>query len=393
MARPRILTFLRHYLPGYRSGGPIRTIASMVEALGDEYEFLIVTRDRDSLDSGPYRGVHLDEWIPVGKAKVRYLPRKSHGWRAIRQLMVNTPYDLMYLNSVYALESTLIPLVLRTAGAVPRRRCAIAPRGELSGSAVGLDPIRKRPFLTMARRSGLYGGLTWQASGVGEARDIQARMEVPEDQIVIAPNIVCLAGQPGPGAGENDRAKHAHPMKMIFLSRLAPEKNVVFLLEVLRQVKRPVTLDIVGPWADAQYRRRCEAMIAELPSNVNVRLRPPLEHDRVEEAFRDADLFAFPTLGESFGHVIIEALAAGTPVLASDQTPWRPDAAGAFEALPLDRERWRSAIEGRCLESPAELAARRDAALQYAVEYLSDDRKRQQNIALFERALGRPSGA
>src|SRR5690606_22656373 len=34
-------------------------------------------------------------------------------------------------------------------------------------------------------------------------------------------------------------------------------------------------------------------------------------------------LFLFPTLGENFGHVILEALTAGCPVLISDRTPWR----------------------------------------------------------------------
>jgi glycosyltransferase involved in cell wall biosynthesis len=35
------------------------------------------------------------------------------------------------------------------------------------------------------------------------------------------------------------------------------------------------------------------------------------------------DLFILPTLGENYGHVIVEAWAAGVPVLLSDQTPWR----------------------------------------------------------------------
>jgi glycosyltransferase involved in cell wall biosynthesis len=34
-------------------------------------------------------------------------------------------------------------------------------------------------------------------------------------------------------------------------------------------------------------------------------------------------IFALPTTGENFGHAIFEALAAGRPVLISDQTPWR----------------------------------------------------------------------
>lgn len=38
---PTILTFTGHYLPGVNGGGPIRTIISMVEALGDEFDFRI----------------------------------------------------------------------------------------------------------------------------------------------------------------------------------------------------------------------------------------------------------------------------------------------------------------------------------------------------------------
>ena len=45
--RPQILCFVDYYLPGYKAGGPLRTIINMVSQLGGEFEFLIVTRDRD----------------------------------------------------------------------------------------------------------------------------------------------------------------------------------------------------------------------------------------------------------------------------------------------------------------------------------------------------------
>jgi glycosyltransferase involved in cell wall biosynthesis len=48
-------------------------------------------------------------------------------------------------------------------------------------------------------------------------------------------------------------------------------------------------------------------------------------------------LFFLPTCGENFGHVILEALLAGCPVLISDQTPWRNlQAKGVGWDLPLD---------------------------------------------------------
>ena len=45
--KPVILVFLGNYLPGFKSGGPLRTIVNLVDNLSDEFEFLIITSDRD----------------------------------------------------------------------------------------------------------------------------------------------------------------------------------------------------------------------------------------------------------------------------------------------------------------------------------------------------------
>jgi glycosyltransferase involved in cell wall biosynthesis len=55
--------------------------------------------------------------------------------------------------------------------------------------------------------------------------------------------------------------------------------------------------------------------------------------------FREHDLFLFPTRGENFGHVIIESLSAGTPVLLANTTPWQNlEQFGVGWDLPLDNE-------------------------------------------------------
>jgi glycosyltransferase involved in cell wall biosynthesis len=62
-----------------------------------------------------------------------------------------------------------------------------------------------------------------------------------------------------------------------------------------------------------------------------------LEHKEVANVFRAHDLFFFPTHGENYGHVIMESLLAGTPVLISNTTPWlNLDKAGIGWDLPLD---------------------------------------------------------
>ena len=52
--KKRILCFLEYYLPGQKSGGPVRTIANFVDYFGDDYEISIICSDRDYLDTKPY---------------------------------------------------------------------------------------------------------------------------------------------------------------------------------------------------------------------------------------------------------------------------------------------------------------------------------------------------
>jgi hypothetical protein len=61
-----ILVLADHYLPGYKAGGPIRTLVNMVDRIGDEFQFKIVTADRDFKDYAAYPGVTIDHWNRVG---------------------------------------------------------------------------------------------------------------------------------------------------------------------------------------------------------------------------------------------------------------------------------------------------------------------------------------
>lgn len=85
--RPIILAFLDYYLPGYRAGGPIRTISNFVDHFGDEFEILIVTRDRDVLDIKSYTAINVDSWTSVGKAKVYYASEKMSSFSGVVRIL------------------------------------------------------------------------------------------------------------------------------------------------------------------------------------------------------------------------------------------------------------------------------------------------------------------
>ena len=57
-----ILLFIDWYLPGFKAGGPIRSMANMVQHLGKEFQFKIITRNTDYTSSEPYPGIVTDAW-------------------------------------------------------------------------------------------------------------------------------------------------------------------------------------------------------------------------------------------------------------------------------------------------------------------------------------------
>lgn len=59
--RLRVLVCVPHYLPGMKAGGPIRSLGHLVEHLGEEFEFSLLTADRDLGDTRPYPNVPINQ--------------------------------------------------------------------------------------------------------------------------------------------------------------------------------------------------------------------------------------------------------------------------------------------------------------------------------------------
>jgi glycosyltransferase involved in cell wall biosynthesis len=110
---------------------------------------------------------------------------------------------------------------------------------------------------------------------------------------------------------------------MAFLSRISPKKNLDGALAILTGIAAHVEFDIYGTKEDAGHWEDCRKIMAKLPANVTATYKGVLAPDDVVPTLSGYDLLFFPTRGENFGHVILESLLAGCPVLLSDQTPWR----------------------------------------------------------------------
>ena len=385
--RPSILAFNKFYLPGYRAGGPIRTLANMVDRLSDDFSFRIVTQDRDAGEREPYPGVVRDTWLAVGRAQVLYLDPAGVSMRRLVDLVAATAPDAVYLNSFFDPTFTQRILWARRLGRLGKVPVVLAPRGEFSAGALQLKKTKKLVFLRLSALAGLYRGLIWQASSELERADIQRHLRfVRTADIRIAMNLAPLE-EPADDAWSP--RPDGEPLRVCFLSRISPKKNLDYALRALAAVRAPVVFTVYGPKEVPAYWAECERLIARLPPNVRVDYGGSVHPDAVKRTMAQHDLFFFPTRGENYGHVIHEALHAGLPVLISDQTPWGAVAErGVGWAYPLnDVADFARTIDEVATWEAERLARVRVRATDFAREKTMDAEVLQANRAVFTSAL------
>lgn len=116
-----------------------------------------------------------------------------------------------------------------------------------------------------------------------------------------------------PMAVSREIAKSSGRVKVLFAGSLGQRKGLSYLLKAIALLKGGVELTLLG--------RKVTDGCAPLESAVRThRWLPSLSHGAVLREMRDHDVLVLPSLFEGFGLVILEAMAQGTPVIATDHT-------------------------------------------------------------------------
>ena len=128
----KILIPIDYYLPSYKAGGPINSISNIIEKLGDEFSFKILTRDRDIGDKKPFENIKKNIWIKKEKTSIYYITPSQRISFSFIKLLRSADYDVLYLNSFFSFFFSILFVILLKIRLIQDVKVIIAPRGELA---------------------------------------------------------------------------------------------------------------------------------------------------------------------------------------------------------------------------------------------------------------------
>lgn len=317
MPRPEVLVFVDWYKPGFKGGGPIRSMMNLVDHLGDRVHFHFVTSDTDYATTTPYADVPTDRWVdlPTGE-RVWYASSAGRSRKVWRRLVREKRWHAIYVNGMFSWWYSILPVWLAQGTGLRR---IVAPRGMLLPGPMGQGPLKKQLFLALARGTGMYHGVEFHATSSEETTSIRGTLQ-RNARVHEAANLPRRM----PSSELVPRPKVVGEVRLLNVVRIATEKNIHRIIQVLQQVQGRVSFDLYGPVHHEAYWTQCQEAIARLPQHVRFNYHGPVASEEVPHLMSHPYHALFmPNEGDNFGHTMLEALSVGLPLLISDRTPWR----------------------------------------------------------------------
>lgn len=347
-----------------RSGGAVETELASTRLAGDDLDYL------DRMAPDVPRHLFPRSW-PPGRFQSAELGRWLH--------QTVPTFDLVHLHGVFHAPA----LHVRRACASARVPYVLQPHGQLDPFDLAkhrwqkmlYGPVAVRPLVADADLVVLTTALEQERLVTYGAR--------PRTEVVPLP-----VTPPGPADGAGFRVRHGVPadaVVVLFLSRLDVKKGLDVLVAALDGLTldggRDPWLVVAGAGDPAVEADLTRALAGTALARRTVRCGF-ISGAEKDAAFAAADVFALPSRNENFGIVVIEAMAAGLPVVVSDETyvhgeiaaagagaVCRPEPASCREALrPLLADPGWRATAGRAARALADDSFSPGAATTAMVE-------------------------
>ena len=376
--KKKILIFIDWFLPGYKAGGPIQSVVNLINHLGHEYDFDVVTSNKDLGEIEAYPNIIFNKWLEREKYRVIYLDEENQSLKCYREILREKHYNSVYFNSLFSVNFTLKPLLVSKNLKV---QVILAPRGMLGEGALNIKPLKKKIFLKLFRSFGFSRKINWHATAASEAAEIKQYFG-EESKVHIATNLSAVMAENFP-----KKKKEEGSLNLFFLSRISKKKNLKAALQSLSSVNKlyKINFSIIGPVEEEKYWQECLKIIDALPENIRVKNIGSIPNQRLKSELKDQHFMLLPTYHENFGHVIMESWQNACPVIISNNTPWEQleQKKIGFD-IPLEQEeQFIKAIEKVTAMEQAEYSDWSKAAFDFAKEYCNDPKAIEASRKLF----------
>lgn len=365
----RILIFAPNYLPATRYGGPVRSthgLACALVRLGHEVTVLTTNVDGPGLLDVP-----LDRPVSFDGVQVHYCPihwpRRLYFSPAMARLAESLlpSMDVVHINGMFLWPGPHLARLARRLG----KPVVISPRGMLMPEMVaGKSRLIKSLWIALQERACLKAAAAIHVTSAGEAEGLR-QMRLDLAPVVVVPNGV-EGPEVWPGAEEIDAAWDGVPpgQRIAFLARLDWTKGTDLAIEAVRLLPAAV-LRIAGH-DQIGLRQKLEPRLFRDDRSLAGEFIGPLDGARKWAFLAGADVLLAPSLRESFGMAVAEAMVVGTPAIV---TP----GVGASEIVSrvdpgLVSERSAAAL-GAALADILNDSARRSRAASRARQIMSEE--------------------
>ncbi|MDX1760962.1 MAG: glycosyltransferase [Christiangramia sp.] len=310
--------------------------------------------------------------------QVYYFSKENLSFKNIKNLIYSTEFDSAYVNGIYSPYFSIMPVYLLKKLNKPT---VVAARGMLNSQAFSVKPLKKKIFIEAAKVIRLHTETFFHATNEEEKEYIK-RILPHSKGIVVAPNLPRKAQKGAIPVREKETFT-----KFVSAARVAREKGTLTALKALSKSKLSgkIVYDIYGPVYDKHYWEECRELIHEMPENIQVNYKGSIESNKVPGILKDYHFFLMPSVGENFGHGILEAFTAGCPVIISNNTPWTE--------LKKKKIGWNCALDSGDLVSAIERAATMgqkeykewsQASFEFATAYCNNSEALEASRRLFK---------
>ena len=310
---------ITHYMPriDFSHGGPVRAVLDLCARLSTRgHDVTLVTYCDDDL---PKDWTNSEPGTPTARViEPPTLPMSLFATRArqgIEKILAES--DVLHLHETWTPSNIQFGKIATRRG-IPY---IISPRGMLDDWCMAQKALKKRLFHTIAGRA-LFENAAF-VHCTAEAELAQSRKWFPKGNGRVIPNLLDLDPykEPPPKSLARERFPQLaqDTPSLLFLSRIHVKKGIEHLIRAAAQLEQqgtPCNVLIAGTGDDA-YVNGLKQAAKDACIDHRVSFLGMVTGDLKLSLFRAADVFVLPTSQENFGFVLVESLAAGTPVLTT----------------------------------------------------------------------------